>query len=115
MSAEATVARVKLHDAEIGQVNARAPSGVSDRIQTTELKARGLDRLLQPEIEIAKELRLPAFDRKDGPLLAWPPHERSLAEQMAARVVLQCRNMTGAIGLLNWINASAKKKSTTMR
>jgi hypothetical protein len=51
-------------------VNARAPSGVSDRIQTIELKARGLDRLLQPEIEIAKELRLPSFDRQGGPLLA---------------------------------------------
>jgi hypothetical protein len=74
------MSRVKLHDAEIGQVNARAPSGVSDRIQTIELKARGL----QPEIEIAKQLRLPSFDRQGGPLLAWPPHERSLAEQMAA-------------------------------
>jgi hypothetical protein len=37
------MSRVKLHDAEIGQVNARAPSGVSDRIQTIELKARGVE------------------------------------------------------------------------
>jgi hypothetical protein len=38
-----------------------------------ELTARGLDRMWQPNVWIAEELRLPFFTRKDGPIYAWPP------------------------------------------
>jgi len=35
--------------------------------------ARGLDHLLQPDISIVQELRLPCFDRAPGmPLMAYP-------------------------------------------
>jgi hypothetical protein len=47
-----------------------------------EREARGA--LLQPDVVIASELRLPVFDRHgDGPLYAWPPQVPSPAQQMA--------------------------------
>jgi hypothetical protein len=48
------------------------------------LTARGIERLLQPDIEIHKELRLPNFKRSaNEPLLAWPPPQPNLALQMS--------------------------------
>jgi hypothetical protein len=44
--------------------------------------------VLQPDIEIHKELRLPTFKRgANEPLLAWPPQQPSLAAQMASMPV----------------------------
>jgi hypothetical protein len=43
------------------------------RLLKVELTARGVGGLLQPDVWIAETLRLPAFSRKTGPVLAWPP------------------------------------------
>jgi hypothetical protein len=57
-------------------------------LRGVELTARGIERLLQPDIEIHKELRLPTFKRgANEPLLAWPPQQPSLAAQMASMPV----------------------------
>ena len=57
-----------------------APYGDYPRLRGVELTARGLDRLMQPDVWILQELRLPTFHRDDGPVLAWPPRVPSLAE-----------------------------------
>ena len=47
-----------------------APSGAHDRLREVELTAGGVERLLQPDVVIAKELRLPTFTRSaNEPLL----------------------------------------------
>jgi hypothetical protein len=57
-------------------------------LRGVELTARGIERLLQPDFEIHKELRLPNFKRgANEPLLAWPPPQPSLAAQMAGMPV----------------------------
>ncbi len=62
-----------------------APSGAHDRLREVELTARGVERLLQPDVVIAKELRLPTFTRSaNEPLLAWPPPQPLLAAQVAS-------------------------------
>jgi hypothetical protein len=38
-----------------------------------ELTARGVEGLLQPNVWISEELRLPFFWRDSGPIYAWPP------------------------------------------
>ena len=61
------------------------PAGARAHLSNVELTARGIKRLLQPEIEIAKELRLPTFRRgANEPLLAWPPPQPNLALQYLA-------------------------------
>jgi hypothetical protein len=75
--------RVEACDREVSHVNQMAPSGARAHLCGVELTARGIERLLQPDIEIAKELRLPNFKRAaNQPLLAWPPPQPSLAAQM---------------------------------
>jgi hypothetical protein len=60
-------------------------AGARAHLSNVELRARGIKRLLQPEIEIAKELRLPTFRRgANEPLLAWPPPQPNLALQYLA-------------------------------
>ena len=60
-------------DKEVERVNAAAPYGDHPRLRGTELTARGLDRLMQPDVSIAQELKLPNFTRGAGePLLAYP-------------------------------------------
>ena len=72
--------RVEACDREASQVNCMSPSGARGHLCKVELKARGIEQLLQPEIEIAKELRLPTFRRgANEPLLAWPPQQPSPA------------------------------------
>ena len=72
--------RVEACDREVSHVNQMAPSGARAHLREVELTARGIEQLLQPDIEIAKELRLPAFKRGvNEPLLAWPPPQPSLA------------------------------------
>jgi hypothetical protein len=48
-----------------------------------ELTARGVERLMQPDIHIAEMLRLPFFWRDRGPLYAWPPPVPTPAQQLA--------------------------------
>ena len=77
--------RVEACDREALQVNCRSPAGARAHLSNVELTARGIKRLLQPEIEIAKELRLPTFRRgANEPLLAWPPPQPNLALQYLA-------------------------------
>ena len=71
---------IAIIDKEVSRVNLAAPYGDHPRLRGTELTARGLDRFMQPEVSIPQELRLPTFHRDDGPVLAWPPREPSLAE-----------------------------------
>jgi hypothetical protein len=60
-------------DKEVERINVAAPYGDYPRLRDVELTARGLDRLLQPDISIIQELRLPCFDRAPGmPLMAYP-------------------------------------------
>jgi hypothetical protein len=68
-------------DNEVDRINVAAPYGDYPRLRGVELTARGLDRLLQPDISITQELRLPNFTRGAGePLLAYPPPQPTLAQ-----------------------------------
>ena len=51
---------------KVDRINVAAPYGDYPRLRGVELTARGLDRLLQPDISITQELRLPNFTRGDG-------------------------------------------------
>ena len=67
------MADIDATDREVDRVNAAAPYGDYPRLRGVELTARGLDHLLQPDISIVQELRLPCFDRAPGmPLMAYP-------------------------------------------
>jgi hypothetical protein len=60
-------------DRECSRINGLAPDGEHRRLRGVELTARGVKGLLQPDVWIAEQLRLPAFARGNGPVLAWPP------------------------------------------
>ena len=77
--------RIAATDEEVSRINGSAPSGVHDRLHKVEREARG--QLLQPDVEVPKELRLPLLDRNGGPIFAWPPPQPSLAAQMASAPV----------------------------
>jgi hypothetical protein len=78
----ALTADIAAADREVDRVNAAAPYGDYPRLRSVELRARGLDRLLQPDISIVQELRLPNFTRADNePVLAYPPPVPNLALQ----------------------------------
>ena len=65
----ALMADIAATDKEVDRINVAAPYGDYPRLRGVELTARGLDRLLQPNISIVQELRLPCFDRApDMPL-----------------------------------------------
>ena len=67
------MASIAATDKEVDRINVAAPYGDYPRLRSVELTARGLDRLLQPDISIVQELRLPCFDRAPGmPLMAYP-------------------------------------------
>jgi hypothetical protein len=75
------MADIAATDREVDRVNAAAPYGDYPRLRGVELTARGLDRLLQPDVSIMQELRLPNFTRGVGePLLAYPPPQPTLAQ-----------------------------------
>jgi hypothetical protein len=60
-------------DKAVNRINSAAPDGDHPRLRDTELTARGLDRLMQPDVSITQELRLPNFTRGAGEaLLAYP-------------------------------------------
>jgi hypothetical protein len=59
-------------DRECSRIAGSAPYGEQRRLRGVELTARGVEGLLQPDVWIALELRLPAFPRETGPILAWP-------------------------------------------
>jgi hypothetical protein len=68
---------------EVDRINVAAPYGDYPRLRGVELTARGLDHLLQPDISIVQELRLPNFTRADNePVLAYPPPVPNLALQV---------------------------------
>jgi hypothetical protein len=54
------------------RINGSAPYGEHRRLLDVELTARGVDRLWQPDVIIAKELRLPYLTRHNGAIYAWP-------------------------------------------
>ena len=75
--------RVEACDREVSHVNQMAPSGARAHLCEVELTAREVERLLQPDVVIAKELRLPTFKRAaNQPLFAWPPPQPSLAASL---------------------------------
>jgi hypothetical protein len=71
---------IAITDKEVSRVNLAAPYGDHPRLRGVELTARGLDRLMQPDVSIPQELRLPTFHRDNGSVLVWPPRVPSLAE-----------------------------------
>ena len=78
----ALMADIAATDKEIDRINTTAPHGDYPRLRSVELTARGLDHLLQPDISITQELRLPNFTRADNePVLAYPPPVPNLALQ----------------------------------
>jgi hypothetical protein len=60
-------------DRECSKISGSAPYGEHRRLLKVELAARRTQGLLQPDVWIAETLRLPAFPRETGPVLAWPP------------------------------------------
>jgi hypothetical protein len=82
--------RMAALDKEVSKVNRARPTGVALHLLETELEARGLERFTTAEPEIAKELKLPAFEHSAK--LAWPPPQPNVAAQMAAQVAAM---MTG--------------------
>jgi hypothetical protein len=60
-------------DRQCSNVNGSAPSGEQRRLLRVELTARGVEGLMQPNVWISEELRLPFFWRDSGPIYAWPP------------------------------------------
>jgi hypothetical protein len=60
-------------DRQSSRINGLAPPGDHRRLRKMELTARGVEGLLQPDVWIAQELRLPYFARDRGPIYAWPP------------------------------------------
>jgi hypothetical protein len=60
-------------DSECSRIDGLAPDGEHRRLLGVELTARGVEILWQPDVWIAKELRLPNFPRGNDPLYAWPP------------------------------------------
>jgi hypothetical protein len=69
----ALMADIAATDKEVDRINVAAPYGDYPRLRGVELTARGLDHLLQPDISIVQELRLPCFDPAPGmPLMAYP-------------------------------------------
>ena len=79
----ALMADIAATDKEVDRINAAAPYGDYPRLRSVELTARGLDHLLQPDISITQELRLPNFTRADNePVLAYPPPVPNLALQV---------------------------------
>jgi hypothetical protein len=64
-------------DRECSRVAGTAPPGDNRRLLKVELTARGVKGLLQPDVWIALELRLPYFTRDSGPIYAWPPRTPS--------------------------------------
>jgi hypothetical protein len=60
-------------DRECSRINGSAPPGDRRRLLKVELAARGVEGLLQPNVWISEDLRLPFFWRDSGPIYAWPP------------------------------------------
>ena len=60
----ALMADIAATDKEVDRINVAAPYGDYPRLRGVELTARGLDHLLQPDISIVQELRLPSFDAR---------------------------------------------------
>ncbi len=80
----ALMADIAATDKEVDRINVAAPYGDYPRLRGVELTARGLDRLLQPDISIVQELRLPCFDRApDMPLMAYPLPQPNFAVEFA--------------------------------
>ena len=69
-------------DKEVDRVNSAAPYGDHPRLRSVELAARGVDRLLQPDISIPQELRLPNLHGSSGRLFAWPPPQPNFGIQL---------------------------------
>jgi hypothetical protein len=60
-------------DRQCSRVNGSAPDGERRRLLGVELTARGVEILWQPDVWVAKELRLPYLSRHNGAIYAWPP------------------------------------------
>jgi hypothetical protein len=77
--------RIPALDAQVADVNSRAPPGVRDRLLGVERTARHVDGFgINGLAELRTELKLPKF-KSDGDRyqFAWPPPQPSLAAQMA--------------------------------
>ena len=69
-------------DKEVDRINAAAPYGDYPRLRGVELTARGLDRLLQPDISILARAAAAKLHRAlTWPVLAYPPPVPNLALQ----------------------------------
>ncbi len=80
--------RIAACDEQVGRINGSPPYGARDRLRSVELEARGVNVLMQPEIDIAKELHLPAFPRAPNqPVLAWPPRQAPILPAMVMPVM----------------------------
>jgi hypothetical protein len=66
-------------DRECSRVDGTAATGERRRLRSVELAARGVEKLLQPDVYLAETLRLPFFWRDNGPIYAWPPSIRGFS------------------------------------
>jgi hypothetical protein len=64
--------RIAASDREIARINASAPGYDQRRLLSVELTARGIDRFGLNDKRIAETVRLPAFVRGHGSVMAWP-------------------------------------------
>lgn len=76
--------RIEAADKEVSRINGSAPPGDHRHLLGVELTGRGLASFSTASPSIAKELKLPDFERSDQ--TAWPPH-RSLDPALFAPVV----------------------------
>jgi hypothetical protein len=63
--------RMAVCDRECSRIDSTAPYGEHRRLLGVELTARGVEILWQPDVWIAKKLRLPYFPRDSGAIYAW--------------------------------------------
>jgi hypothetical protein len=71
-SAYRSPGRIRVPDRKCSRINGLAPYGEHRRLLGVELTARCVDNLWQPDVWIAKELRLPHLIRDNGAIFAWP-------------------------------------------
>jgi hypothetical protein len=64
--------RIAACDREVGRINGSAPGYDQRRLRGVGLTARGIDRFGLNDRPIAQTLRLPAFVRGHGSVMAWP-------------------------------------------
>lgn len=77
--------RIAVNNAELSRLHQGRTSGVKLHLLEAELEARGLTNFSPSDPSLAKELRIPDFEKSDQ--TAWPRKELSLAAAYAMSMV----------------------------